>query len=684
MRSRPAGPAMMCTRVAKPGVALPGTPGSPAAPAACARSRSLPASTSSARTQALVVERLHHRRQQSSGPVHAPFPSLRPRRWLDGGHGRRARGETLHAADGDPGLADRPRRGGDAGLERVQLWPGSSAPCAAARASLERAADGDGRVVHLVAEATAAGPVRDPLFGVAAEALRLDRTAETYQWLEVREGTGRNKKLRYDKVWSPVLIPSERFEQRSFHANPPRSADRQRADSHGPGVRLAELELDPALVEALPAIRELRPDNAGPVRGRAASASRAATTGYTAAIPAARRSAMSGCASPPRRSGSCRSWPARSAINWCRPVRRAAPRWHSAAYGDVPAETMLGEAAAGNWRDAWALRGFGALVILMGTLFAMPMLARRFADRAAFNKRHVGTMLMLAAGLAAGVCALSWVGARLLLLRPGRRLKRMRSDFAAYPWPSPLAVSMLGATLGAGAGFSGETDGTQVDGLRRGDRGRRAVGPGGGDPPQAARGRAGAGSVGLRAGEGLGGGRAYPLRRLPGAAGAERAVPRLAGARGADRHPGHRGPFPLSDGHQGVPAADAAADAQRRQLHRQPGQRRALAGPAGGGAGGRDLPGLRRGRGALRRGRAGDGRGHRQHGRDQDRRGGRQLPARHGAAREADPVRRRLPRLAHQDADGAVQPARRRAAADLRAGHQGAVGDPPGQHARAR
>ena len=87
-----------------------------------------------------------------------------------------------------------------------------------------------------------------------------------------------------------------------------------------------------------------------------------------------------------------------------------------AAYGDIPADAMLGAAAAGDWREAWALRGFGTLVILLGTLFAMPMLAKRFADRAAFNKRHVGTMLMLAAGLAASVCAASWAGARLLLL----------------------------------------------------------------------------------------------------------------------------------------------------------------------------------------------------------------------------------------------------------------------------
>ena len=44
---------------------------------------------------------------------------------------------------------------------------------------------------------------------------------------------------------------------------------------------------------------------------------------------------------------------------------------------------------------------------------------------------------------------------------------------------------------------------------------------------------------------------------------------------------------------------------QPRQLHHQPRQRRALAGAAGRGAGRGDLPGLRRGRGAVRRGRLG-------------------------------------------------------------------------------
>ncbi len=51
-------------------------------------------------------------------------------------------------------------------------------------------------------------------------------------------------------------------------------------------------------------------------------------------------------------------------------------------------------------------------------------------------------------------------------------------------------------------------------------------------------------------------------------------------------------------------AADAAADEQSRQLHHQPRQFLPLAGPAGRGAGRRDLSGLRRRRSAVRRGAA--------------------------------------------------------------------------------
>ena len=419
----------------------------------------------------------------------------------------------------------------------------------------------------------------------------------------MREGTGRNKNLRYDKVWSPVPIPSERFEQRSFHANPPRlpiASTRLPAQ----GARLAGLELDPALVEALPAIRELRPDDAGPVAAAGLSFARSDDWLYSGDparpvigdVRVRFATAPVGLVSIVAEQAGDRLVPSRG------PGGAALAL---AAYGDIPAEAMLGEAAAGNWREAWALRGFGALVILLGTLFAMPMLAKRFADRAAFNKRHVGTMLMLAAGLAASVCARAGParGCCCWAWRPSEsrmgRARRVPLAFTAcrqhegprqaraLDLPERLMEreSMAYDVVIVGAGPSGLAAAIRLKQLAAEQEREVSV-------------------CVLEKGSEVG------AHILSGACLEPRALNELFPdwqERGrADRHPGHRGPVPLSDRHQGVPAADAAADAQRRQLHRQPGQRRALAGPAGGGAGGRDLSGLRRGRGALRRGRAGD------------------------------------------------------------------------------
>ena len=136
---------------------------------------------------------------------------------------------------------------------------------AEARAGLAQAGtDMAPAVVHLVGTVTATAPVTDPAFGLTTDALRLDRTAETYQWLETRESSGDNKLLRYEKIWSPVLIPSDRFEQRSFHPNP-RALRLTTARFRTAGATIGHDAIDPALIDALPAIRELHPEQGGPV-----------------------------------------------------------------------------------------------------------------------------------------------------------------------------------------------------------------------------------------------------------------------------------------------------------------------------------------------------------------------------------------------------------------------------------
>ena len=89
--------------------------------------------------------------------------------------------------------------------------------------------------------------------------------------------------------------------------------------------------------------------------------------------------------------------------------------------------------------------------------------------------------------------------------------------------------------------------------------GARPVRPRRRDPAEAAR----AGRRGLRGGEGQRDRRAYPVRRGAGAARAERTDPRLARAGRAAGDAGHRGPLPLPHRDPRLPAADAAADAQR-------------------------------------------------------------------------------------------------------------------------
>src|SRR3546814_2918881 len=87
------------------------------------------------------------------------------------------------------------------------------------------------------------------------------------------------------------------------------------------------------------------------------------------------------------------------------------------------------------------------------------------------------------------------------------------------------------------AGEESERDlGTRIDAIRRGHRRRRPGRSGGGHPTAPAFGRERQGDHRLRSREGLGSRRPHPLRRGAGAAGAERADPRLAGeGRAAER-----------------------------------------------------------------------------------------------------------------------------------------------------
>ncbi|MGF1475190.1 MAG: TMEM43 family protein [Geminicoccaceae bacterium] len=78
----------------------------------------------------------------------------------------------------------------------------------------------DGRLLHVAGPARTGGDAADPLFNIAATTLRLDRTVEMYQWREIKEGSGDDRRVRYERVWSAKLIPSSGFQSNANHANP--------------------------------------------------------------------------------------------------------------------------------------------------------------------------------------------------------------------------------------------------------------------------------------------------------------------------------------------------------------------------------------------------------------------------------------------------------------------------------
>ena len=87
----------------------------------------------------------------------------------------------------------------------------------------------EGKLVHVTALATTTDSVKDPDFGIAATALRLNRMSETYQWKE-KVHKEKHKKLgggeetittyTYEKGWSSGLEDSSNFHSPAGHQNP--------------------------------------------------------------------------------------------------------------------------------------------------------------------------------------------------------------------------------------------------------------------------------------------------------------------------------------------------------------------------------------------------------------------------------------------------------------------------------
>jgi hypothetical protein len=154
----------------------------------------------------------------------------------------------------------------------------------------------EGRLVHMTGEATTTETLVDPEFGVKANALKLVRDVEMYQWKEEKK-TEERKKLGggsetvttydYRKTWSETRVDSSTFKKMEGHENPPQfpvEADTQLASS----VTVGAFHLSPAMVGQLDRSEDISlGENAGTLpdamKGRV---TRAGTGYYMGAAPA--------------------------------------------------------------------------------------------------------------------------------------------------------------------------------------------------------------------------------------------------------------------------------------------------------------------------------------------------------------------------------------------------------------
>ncbi len=104
----------------------------------------------------------------------------------------------------------------------------------------------EGGFVHIAGQATTQETLADDLFPVKAQALRLTRIVEMYQWQEsVRKRSGKPNTYSYEKDWHRNWIPSELFTDQNGHANP-NSMPFGSADLVAKTITLGDFELGDA------------------------------------------------------------------------------------------------------------------------------------------------------------------------------------------------------------------------------------------------------------------------------------------------------------------------------------------------------------------------------------------------------------------------------------------------------
>lgn len=132
-------------------------------------------------------------------------------------------------------------------------------------ASVPVVAGNEGKLVHVHGPARPEGKLTDATFEVSAEAIKLERNVEMFQWKENQKKT-KDKNVggsetttteyTYETVWSSTLINSSKFKQANAHKNPstmPYQSESYKAAK----VSLGDFALGSALIDIIPVTKPL-------------------------------------------------------------------------------------------------------------------------------------------------------------------------------------------------------------------------------------------------------------------------------------------------------------------------------------------------------------------------------------------------------------------------------------------
>lgn len=265
----------------------------------------------------------------------------------------------------------------------------------------------EGKLVHVQGDLSAATPAADPMLAMQANAARLVRKVEMYQWKEeshtethkrVGGGEDRTTTYSYTHVWSDSRNASERFRNQSGHQNPQMRFTRQ--ETTAADARIGAFRPGAQALGRIPA------DRAEPVTDEVVA--RLRQRSGTGTVQVADGTLYFGMDPLNPRVGDHRvtyeSAPLgpttfigrQTGADLQEYQTRAGDRLLMAKGGLVPADAMFAQAQADNRLFTWIMRLLGVIFMWAGFLFILRPIAV-VGDIVPI----VGTILGIGAGLAA-------------------------------------------------------------------------------------------------------------------------------------------------------------------------------------------------------------------------------------------------------------------------------------------